>query len=287
LHFTFEFAMNIKRSLIRLHQLSLQFGIDPRRLAYALGAIPAFINDYRRFRRTYRGPITFNPQLHDRYAEGGVTKSEYFWQDLIVARWIHEANPMRHVDVGSRTDGFVAHVASFREMEVFDVRPITTEIPGVTFRQVDLMDTAAMSAWQDLNSGEGGAGYCDSLSCLHVLEHFGLGRYGDPIDPNGYKAGFANLASLLLPGSRFYLSTPIGQERVEFNANWVFDPATILKMADSQGLRLERFCVFNPRTGLREIEVAEQPGAMVALAAELYNLGIFVFTRPLDKARQP
>jgi hypothetical protein len=32
-------------------------------------------------------------------------------------------------------------------------------------------------------------GYCDSLSCLHALEHFGLGRYGDPIDPRGHEKG--------------------------------------------------------------------------------------------------
>ena len=133
----------------------------------------------------------------------------------------------------------------------------------------------------------GGGGYCDSLSCLHVLEHFGLGRYGDPIDPNGYKTGFANLASLLRPGGRFYLSTPIGQERVEFNANWVFDPATILGLAHSSGLRLERFSAFNPRTGLREFTEEERSEALAALAAEHYNLGIFVFARPLGSTRHP
>lgn len=277
--------MNMKRSLMRLHQLSSQFGIDPRRFLRALAALPAFINEYRFFRRTCVATITFNPQLHDRHTEAGVTKSEYFWQDLIVARWIFEAKPERHVDVGSRTDGFVAHVASFREIEVFDVRPITTDIPGVIFRQADLMDTEAMAAWQD---GNVGGGYCDSLSCLHVLEHFGLGRYGDPIDPNGYKTGFANLASLLRPGGYFYLSTPIGQERVEFNANWVFDPATILVLAYNSGLRLERFCVFNPAGGgLREFSEEERREASAALAAEHYNLGIFVFARPLESSRQP
>lgn len=112
-----------------------------------------------------------------------------------------------------------------------------------------------------------------------MLEHFGLGRYGDPIDPNGYKTGFANLASLLRPGGCFYLSTPIGQERVEFNANWVFDPATILGLADAQGLQLQRFLVFNPRTALREIQDAERSETFRALASEHYNLGIFVFTK--------
>lgn len=71
--------------------------------------------------------------MHDRFLEGGVIKSEYFWQVLLVSRWINEANPRKQVDIGSRVDGFVAHVASFREIEVLDVRPITTEIPGVKF----------------------------------------------------------------------------------------------------------------------------------------------------------
>ena len=273
-----------KKFVLKVLGFANQFGFDPIRLLRALRSLPSYWTDYRAFRKSHQDRMTFNPQLHDRYAEAGVTKSEYFWQDLIVARWIHEAKPERHVDVGSRTDGFVAHVASFREIEVFDVRPITTEIPGVTFRQADLMDTLGMAAWQD---GNAGGGYCDSLSCLHVLEHFGLGRYGDPIDPNGYKTGFANLASLLRPGGRFYLSTPIGQERVEFNANWVFDPATILGLAHSSGLRLERCLAFNPLTGLRAIEDAERTEALAALAAEHYNLGIFVFTRSLEVTRQP
>ena len=75
--------------------------------------------------------MKFMPCLHDRYEEGGATKSEYFWQDLLVARAIHATMPVKHVDIGSRVDGFVAHVASFREIEVFDVRPISTAVPGV------------------------------------------------------------------------------------------------------------------------------------------------------------
>ena len=116
-----------------------------------------------------------------------------------------------------------------------------------------------------------------------MFEHFGLGRYGDPIDPTGYKTGFANLARLLRPGARFYLSTPIGQERVEFNANWVFDPRTILELASAHGLQLDGLSVFNPRTGLRQIDATEQEATLRALASEHYNLGIFVFTRPMER----
>ena len=270
--------MPIKTTLIKIHQISSQFGLDPLRLIQSGRGLFPYFRDWKSFRSGHSGRMAFHPCLHDRYEEGGVTKSEYFWQDLTVARWIHEARPERHVDVGSRTDGFVAHVASFRDIEVFDVRPITTSIPGVTFRQADLMDSASMAPWH------AGGGYCDSLSSLHVLEHFGLGRYGDPIDPRGYEAGFANLASLLKPEGRFYLSTPIGRERVEFNANWVFDPRTILGCADAQGLLLEQLAVFNPRSGLRDIENTQLGEEVIALAAQPYNLGIFVFTKPAGPA---
>lgn len=267
----------MKRLLITLHWLlSTQFGFDPQRLLCSLRGLPAFFSDWRQFRRGYRGPLVWMPCLHDRYEEGGTTKSEYFWQDLLVARWIHAARPEKHVDVGSRVDGFVTHVASFREIEVFDVRPITTDIPGVVFKQVDLMQTSVAP-----NSA--GGGYCDSLSCLHALEHFGLGRYGDPIDPRGHEKGIANMVALLKPGGTFYLSTPIGRERVEFNAHRVFDPCTILRLAEVTGLALNSLIVINSSGEVNEVKVDIE--TLDDLSDTHYNLGIFTFSKSYQTNR--
>jgi hypothetical protein len=212
------------------------------------------------------------PCLHDRFEEGGATKSEYFWQDLLVARWINQAAPIKHVDVGSRVDGFVAHVASFREIEVFDVRPITAQIPGVVFQQADLMVEQEVLEY----TGKWG-GYCDSLSCLHALEHFGLGRYGDPINPLGYTLGIKTMCSLLRPGGKFYLSTPIGRERVEFNANWVFDPRNIVRLVVSEGLQIDQLTVITSGGTVRNFSTDEE--SLTTLAGQIYNLGIFVFIK--------
>jgi hypothetical protein len=261
----------LKKSIIKLHWLlSSQFGFDPLRLLRSLRGLPRFVSDWRKFRRGYSGPLTWMPCLHDRYEEGGATKSEYFWQDLLVARWIFEAKPQRHVDIGSRIDGFVAHVASFRDIEVFDVRPISTQIPGVLFKQADVMCSDNLP-----DSCRGG--YCDSLSCLHALEHFGLGRYGDSIDPVGYERGIANMALLLLPGGTFYLSVPIGRERVEFNAHRVFDPRSIIRLCESQGLALQQLTVIDSAAVVKEVHAT--PEVLEALAKSTYNLGIFVFTK--------
>lgn len=76
---------------------------------------------------------------------------------------------------------------------------------------MDLMDSAGCPR-----------AYCDSLSCLHALEHFGLGRYGDKIDVNGHVKGLQALHTILEDGGILYLSVPIGPQRVEFNAHRVF-----------------------------------------------------------------
>ena len=259
----------MRRTLIKVHQfLSGQLGIDPRRFLNSIRGIGRFLRDLRLFRKGYSGKLMLMPCLHDWYEEGGAAKSEYFWQDLLVARWIFADQPQRHVDVGSRVDGFVAHVASFREIEVFDVRPITTRVPGVVFKQADLMGSDVMRSDE---------GRCDSISCLHAIEHFGLGRYGDPIDPQGYRHGIANMARMLQPGGKFYLSTPIGRERVEFNAHRVFDPRTIIRCAEINGLQLKELTVIGTDGANRQMQQAER--TLLDLAQSHYNLGIFVFIK--------
>ena len=63
-----------------------------------------------------------SPCLTDRFEESGAARGHYFHQDLLVAQRIFDSAPARHVDMGSRIDGFVAHVASFREPEQRDLR---------------------------------------------------------------------------------------------------------------------------------------------------------------------
>lgn len=92
---------------------------------------------------------------------------------------IFQNKPEKHIDIGSRVDGFVAHLASFREVFVFDIRNIESKVKNIHFVQADLMRF-------DENLTES----TDSISCLHALEHFGLGRYGDEIYYWAYLKGF-------------------------------------------------------------------------------------------------
>jgi hypothetical protein len=257
----------MKATFRKMHWvLSEQFGIDLRRLFRSVRAVPGFVSDLVRYRRLDRTKLRLQPCLHDRYAQGGAAGSEYFIQDLYVARKIHQRQPRRHVDIGSRIDGFVAHVASFREIEVLDIRPLHNAIPGVIFRQADLMADTLPT----LN-------LCDSLSCLHALEHCGLGRYGDTLDAQGSRKGLHNMARLLQPCGLLYLSVPIGMERVVFNANRVFDPLTILQWAGESGLSLQAFAQVTAEEGVQEH--AEWSTAIERARGMDYALCIFTFRR--------
>lgn len=208
--------MSLTRNTGRLLKLS---GFQPKRLFRNLRRLPRYVSDYRRLKQQARDSAQsfalgdLFPVLDEGSRPAGSASGHYFHQDLHVARRIRERNPQRHIDVGSRVDGFVAHVATFREIEVIDVRPLPSTVPGVTFHCADLMQELPERL---VNS-------TDSLSCLHAIEHFGLGRYGDPVDFDGHLKGLANLQRMLKPGGTLYLSTPISsRQRIEFNAHRVF-----------------------------------------------------------------
>ena len=202
----------------RIYKTSVEYGFDPKKLFIMLRAKGnrMFAKDMKEFLRQKGSDSTFQwgrlyPILYEKKDEGGTMKGDYFHQDLYVAQQIYKTNPRRHLDIGSRTDGFVAHVAAFREIELIDIRPIRSRVKNIVFRQADLMQLP-----EDLKD------YCDSVSSLHAIEHFGLGRYGDPIDYSGHLKGIENITQILKSGGTFYFSVPIGPLRVEFNAHRVF-----------------------------------------------------------------
>jgi SAM-dependent methyltransferase len=199
-------------------------GLKPKTILRSLLGGPSFGRDFFRLKRQRGNDSSFpfgplNPVTFERHEESGTMSGHYFHQDLLVARKVYLANPNKHVDIGSRTDGFVAHVAVFREIEILDIRAQHSKVKNIHFRQADLMQLQ-----------ESMRGYCDSISSLHAIEHFGLGRYGDPIDYAGHTKAIENITQLLQPGGTFYFSVPIGPQRIEFNAHRVFSVDYLLKL---------------------------------------------------------
>jgi SAM-dependent methyltransferase len=206
------------------------------------------------------------PCIEDRFKQSGDALGHYFHQDLLVANKIFLNKPVRHVDIGSRVDGFVAHVASFRKIEVLDIRELDSRILNVEFRRFDLMD-----------ENPGMADYCDSMSCLHALEHFGLGRYGDRVEYYGYMRGWENIKKILQSGGKFYFSVPIGPQRIEFNAHRVFSLAYLKKLI-SPDYRIDSFSYVDDKGDLNRDADLESAQAGYNFGCR-YGCGIFELTR--------
>jgi hypothetical protein len=242
-------------------------GFEPKVTLRGIRSLKRYWIDYRKFRsqlaQSDKKWVIFPsyPCLFDYYDRSGVAGGHYFHQDLWVAQKIFARQPRKHVDIGSRIDGFVAHVASFRQIEVFDYRPLSAQIPNVIFRQADLL-----SVQLEL------VNYCDSLSCLHVIEHIGLGRYGDPININGYKEAVFSLHSILEPGGILYLSSPIGQERIEFNAHRVFALETLIDLFSNKFRILGISLVDDSGELHRNVKMEDVDSRKISLGLAIFEL---------------
>lgn len=173
-----------------------------RRIARSLRNMPSVIQDYRAYVKQETPDHPFRNKKFfiiagEKHTQSTDLNSFYFYQDLHVAQRVYANKPKRHVDIWSRIDGFIGNVASFREIELFDIRPMYSPIPNVIFTQADLMKLDKSMY-----------GYADSVSSLSVLEHFGLGRYGDTIDIDGYKKGLDSIYNILTPWGKAYISLP-------------------------------------------------------------------------------
>ena len=257
------------RKIPRLIESNLRFvRLELRVVWRAIRELPLLLADRRRFvsmQQDQTWPLKMFPQIMlDRDSPAG-NLGEYFWQDLFVAKKIIESAPRRHVDVGSRIDGFVAHIACVRSLEIFDLRPLPHTIDNVSFVQWDM--TSPNPSLTEVS---------DCVSCLHTLEHIGLGRYGDRIDPVGWKKGLESLAALLERNGVLWLSVPIGRQRIEFNAHRIFAPKTIVDEARRLGLVLEAF-FYLEKDGFRQS--VEVDADLLMLAQKDYGLGIFLFEK--------
>jgi hypothetical protein len=239
------FLKTIKNILLYLHL----FGINPLQTIRAIKALPRYLYDLKRLKNSAiivgggGGDMPFKklyPCLFDKSTNGSVG-GHYFHQDLLVARRVFLNNPQRHIDVGSRIDGFVAHVASFRQIQIIDIRPLPCTIPNISYIQQDFMIPVKEALMES----------CDSLSCLHALEHFGLGRYGDPLNYGGYLCGLDNLYRILRKQGTLYLSVPIGLQRIEFNAHRVFSVKYLLSLFEGK-YHIDQFSFVDDKGDLHE-----------------------------------
>ena len=183
------------------------------------------------------------PILRDYNSDGGgELKNHLFHSDLLTSQYVFEAKHNNHLDIGSRIDGLVTQIASFRKIDVIDIRPVDIRPhKNINFIQSDICDTNFIQ--KNMNK-------YDSISSIGCIAHVGLGRYGDDIDINGHEKAIQNLSSLAMKNGKIYIMAPIGYEIIEFNAHRIFKPNTIVDIFQKNYCTLENFHLINDQGNL-------------------------------------
>jgi SAM-dependent methyltransferase len=238
---------------------------DPRRWPHLPTELRAFLRDLRAFapragESPLNGPVTVEPTLFERTLDSPFD-AHYTYQAAWATRRIVASGATEHVDISSAVP-FVAQLVAIVPVTMFEFHAPSIRLPGLTLREASLLDLPLAD------------GSVRSLSCLHVVEHVGLGRYGDPLDPTGSEKALESLARVLAVGGDLYLSVPSGDARVAFNAHRVFAPEAVVAFLEARGLRLRGFALVDDRGAFRDPAEPEDARGL------WYGLGMYHFTRP-------
>jgi SAM-dependent methyltransferase len=141
-------------------------------------------------------------------------------------RKLKEINPTKHIDIASYIY-FVALASAYIPIEFYEYRTADIKLSGLTPLQADLLKLPFEN-----NS-------IMSLSCMHVIEHIGLGRYGDKIDYDGDLKAISEIKRVLAPGGSLLFVVPIGKPKLMFNAHRIYSYDQIIEYFD--GFELKEF----------------------------------------------
>jgi SAM-dependent methyltransferase len=221
------FRQAIKRPIIGIRKLFLY---------------PAFFSDLSKFRKLSRATTNRFPaellKIHPRLGEATATTgfdNHYIYHPAWAARIVAKLKPEFHVDISSSLH-FVTTVSAFVPVRFYDYRPAQLNLSGLETGKADLINLPFTDD------------SIKSLSCMHTVEHIGLGRYGDPIDPDGDLKAISELKRVLAPNGTLLFVVPVGKPSIEFNAHRIYSYDQILGYFSD--LELLEFALIPDKGGL-------------------------------------
>jgi SAM-dependent methyltransferase len=205
-----------------------------RSLFRTVGEFISFSKDWHSYQKLPKNP-TFTlktgdiyPRLFDKTTTTGVDPV-YFYQNCWCAKKIFENKPEKHVDIGSDAK-FIGIISQYVPTVMVDIRPLTVHLPGLSFAKGSILELPFKT--EEISS----------LSSICVIEHIGLGRYGDPIDSFGSEKAVKELIRVLAIGGNLYISVPIDNDnKVYFNAHRAFTRDYVLKLFEELTLIEEKY----------------------------------------------
>lgn len=218
--------MRFKRTLAAPYRLA-RCAVNPfLRMRQSIAGYSRYIRDLLQYSDMEGAePIKFldlHPCLYEKTATT-FFDPHYFYVSIWAARRIVSSNATLHVDVGSQI-GFVGLLTVLTKVIFIDIRPLKTSVENLESRRGSIL---AMP-FEDCT--------VKSLSCLHVAEHIGLGRYGDPLDPQGTKKAAQELSRVLAVDGNLFFAVPLGKARLCFNAHRIHPSDQILRYSPSLDL---------------------------------------------------
>lgn len=183
---------------------------------------PLVLVDFLRFREKDKTPrfsvsvLDFYPCIKDKTIKTGFDR-HYVYHTSWAARKVKEINPLFHTDISSSLY-FTGIVSAFVPVKFYDYRPAQLKLSGLESGACNLTKLSFAD------------GSIKSLSCMHTVEHIGLGRYGDSIDPNGDVKAASELARVLAVGGHLIFVVPVGNPRIEFNAHRIYSYEQVLNL---------------------------------------------------------
>jgi len=185
----------------------------------------------------------------------------YVYHTAWAARIVAQSRLSEHVDIGSSLY-FCGMLSAFIRVRFYEYHPVDLRLSNLSLGQADLLQLPFTDAT------------IESISCMHVVEHVGLGRYGDPLDPQGDQKAMRELARVLAPGGTLLFVVPVGRPRICFNAHRIYSFHQVRE--GFCGLDLREFALVpdDPAHGA----LIMNPGEAV-VDAQNYGCGCFWFVR--------
>ena len=240
--------------------------VDPSRFFYGTKGFFWYVRDLIAYKTLSEIDsiklIDLEPALH----EHGLSHEfdpHYYYVNSWAFRRVILASSKTHVDIASQTI-FSSLLSAVIPVIYLDFRKLSSKLSGLECRSGSILALP----FED-NSLE-------SISCLHVAEHVGLGRYGDELDPRGTIKSCAELERVLAPNGNLFFAVPVGAARVCFNAHRIHTAKMICEYFKE--LELVEYSGVDDRGNFLEHIPVDQ------LDTSNYSLGMFWFKKTLKSA---
>lgn len=226
----------------------------------------SFLKEWKQFKKMSKeaGDNRFDlsgkdlfPILHEKSQEHSFDR-HYTYHPAWAARKLSEIKPEMHIDISS-TLHFSTIVSAFIPVKFYDYRALNIDLSNFSTGAADLLKLPFADA------------SVPSLSCMHTLEHIGLGRYGDPLDPTGDVKAMKELQRVLSVGGNLLVVVPVGKPVVQFNSQRIFSYEQV--MSSFSGLKVKEFTLL---TDDGQLIVNADPALV---EKQIYGCGCFLFTK--------